>query len=157
MAHMLRAVPLKHPRFFRRNQNIRELIAVRAVLRYAWLTVRPNKHHGADRLARCSPAATFQARLFARNLLPGGRCNRLLRPRHQNLCRAIAENCKTNAQERNMVEEEAKPQRVILDGELTPRCIDTVGGRLAAALSEHAGIELNCSAAVEVDLSLIQR
>lgn len=55
-----------------------------------------------------------------------------------------------------MVEEQSKPECVILDGSLTTRAIDAVRARLAAALNEHAAIELDCSAAVEVDLSLIQ-
>jgi ABC-type transporter Mla MlaB component len=48
------------------------------------------------------------------------------------------------------------PERVILDGMLTIRGIDAVRSRLAATLSEHSAIEVDCSAAVEVDLSLIQ-
>jgi ABC-type transporter Mla MlaB component len=55
-----------------------------------------------------------------------------------------------------VVEEQSKPACVILEGALTTRSIDAVRNRLAAALSEHAAIELDCSAAVEVDLSLIQ-
>jgi anti-anti-sigma regulatory factor len=56
-----------------------------------------------------------------------------------------------------VVEEfQPKPARVVLDGGLTIRSIDAVRTRLAAALSEHAAIEVDCSAAIEVDLCLIQ-
>ena len=55
-----------------------------------------------------------------------------------------------------MVGPQTKPERVVLDGRLTIRDIDTVRSRLAAALKEHETIEVDCSAAEDVDLSLIQ-
>ena len=55
-----------------------------------------------------------------------------------------------------MDESQSKPECVILDGGLTIRSIDGTRSRLAAALSEHMAVEIDCSAAVEVDLSLIQ-
>ena len=45
---------------------------------------------------------------------------------------------------------------VILDGALTVRGIDAVQARLAAALRQHSVVTVDCGAATEIDLSLIQ-
>jgi ABC-type transporter Mla MlaB component len=45
---------------------------------------------------------------------------------------------------------------VILDGPLTVRGIDAVQARLAAALRQHGIVKVDCAAATEIDLSLIQ-
>ena len=44
----------------------------------------------------------------------------------------------------------------MLDGALTVRSAATVRGTLVEALSEHQTVEVDCSAAETVDLSLIQ-
>jgi ABC-type transporter Mla MlaB component len=45
---------------------------------------------------------------------------------------------------------------VTLDGPLTVRGIDAIQARLAAALTRHTIVTVDCAAATEVDLSLIQ-
>ncbi len=46
--------------------------------------------------------------------------------------------------------------RIRLDGALTVRGVDSVHAKLAAALEQHAVVVVDCSAATEIDLSLIQ-
>jgi anti-anti-sigma regulatory factor len=51
---------------------------------------------------------------------------------------------------------EPAPARVVLDGALNIRTIETVHGKLLAALAEHASVHIDCTAAETVDLSVIQ-
>jgi ABC-type transporter Mla MlaB component len=46
--------------------------------------------------------------------------------------------------------------RISLDGALTVRGVENVHADLAAALQQHAMVIVDCSAATEIDLSLIQ-
>jgi ABC-type transporter Mla MlaB component len=51
---------------------------------------------------------------------------------------------------------QSKATAVSLDGALTVRCIDTTRASLAVALERHDVVTLDCTAATEIDLSLIQ-
>ncbi len=46
--------------------------------------------------------------------------------------------------------------RIDLDGALTVRCVESLHAKLVTALQQHAMVIVDCSAATEVDLSLIQ-
>ena len=58
--------------------------------------------------------------------------------------------------ERAVNEQQPEAVCVILDGPLTVRGIDAAQAKLAAALSRHTIVTVDCTAATEVDLSLIQ-
>jgi ABC-type transporter Mla MlaB component len=49
-----------------------------------------------------------------------------------------------------------KHGRVVLDGALTLRTIDGTHAALRQALSKHASIEIDCAAASDIDLGVIQ-
>jgi anti-anti-sigma regulatory factor len=51
---------------------------------------------------------------------------------------------------------EPAPAHVALDGVLSIRSIDVVRGRLLDALAEHQAVQVDCTMAESVDLSLIQ-
>ena len=51
---------------------------------------------------------------------------------------------------------EPDPVRVLLDGTLTVRTVATVRTTLLQALAEHQAVEVDCTAAETIDLSLIQ-
>jgi ABC-type transporter Mla MlaB component len=53
-------------------------------------------------------------------------------------------------------DQQSEAARVILDGPLTVRWIDTVQAKLVAALLRHTIVTVDCTGATEVDLSLIQ-
>lgn len=55
-----------------------------------------------------------------------------------------------------MSEQQSGTACVILDGPLTVREIDAVQARLAAALRQHPTVTVDCAAATQVDVSLIQ-
>ncbi len=46
--------------------------------------------------------------------------------------------------------------RLTLDGALVLREIDGLHGRLRDALSRHAAVELDCSGAADIDMSVVQ-
>jgi anti-anti-sigma regulatory factor len=48
------------------------------------------------------------------------------------------------------------PARVVLDGVLGIRTVDTVRRTLQEALAEHPAVQIDCTMATSVDLSLIQ-
>jgi ABC-type transporter Mla MlaB component len=50
----------------------------------------------------------------------------------------------------------AKHGRVVLEGAVTLRTIDSTHAALREALAKHAKIEIDCATATEIDLSAIQ-
>ena len=56
----------------------------------------------------------------------------------------------------NLTDVELHPAGVMLDGVLTVRTAATVRSALIEALTEHQAVEVDCSAAETIDLSLIQ-
>jgi ABC-type transporter Mla MlaB component len=59
---------------------------------------------------------------------------------------------KSQARARKAVDAE----RVVLDGALTLRTIETVRSKLLDMMERHQTLEIDCSAATEIDLSFIQ-
>jgi|HubBroStandDraft_1064217.scaffolds.fasta_scaffold57502_3 ABC-type transporter Mla MlaB component len=55
-----------------------------------------------------------------------------------------------------MTDPQSGAARIRLDGALTVRGVESVHADLAAALQQHAMVIVDCSAATEVDLSVIQ-
>ncbi len=47
-------------------------------------------------------------------------------------------------------------ERFVLDGSLTLRTIETTRAQLLEMMQRHASLEIDCSAATEIDLSFIQ-
>jgi anti-anti-sigma regulatory factor len=50
----------------------------------------------------------------------------------------------------------AQPERVVFDGALTIRTIETSQAKLSEALAQSAAVEIDCGAASEMDLSFVQ-